>query len=271
MNAATFAAGTAPRPLPELIFAVVGAARAGTAALQSALDGHPQARCMGDVLSDCDQVRRLVHESFYGPAPPGAASAHCSNDPISPGNPERYLEAHVFRAPFELKAFGVKLTYEQLAHYDLWDYLADKLRQGSFCLVHLVRNPLMCSLSWARARLRRSWYLPAGSSARPSSVSLPGLTDEGQQALLQSVRDHEARQLRLERLGADRFDLSYRRLCRQPSDAWRAVCDYLELPPCAGLQPRTRKLDEPSRLALTAMTAGAPAEVRRYLQDPEMY
>ena len=111
-----------------LNFVLVGNYFAGHEILQSSLSKHPSIVCHGDVLNSDDDVRKQVHESYFGD------SRHVPDwyrpDVLSA---EQYLNNKIFdNQLYGEQAIGVQLHYQDIAANDMWDYLQSKCREGDF-------------------------------------------------------------------------------------------------------------------------------------------
>src|SRR5262245_34441108 len=162
---------TLERPVAQataLNFVIAGEHRSGVAVAQTALDCTPGVVCHGDLLFDehggpeeQEAVRRDAHESYFGrPADPEAATRapEWFSARYEHPNPCRYLTDQVFDHPCGGEDHvGVRLLYPQIVKYDLFDYLEGRYREGDFCLVHVLRNPLACLISLKQARQSGLW------------------------------------------------------------------------------------------------------------------
>ncbi len=209
-----------------LNYVVLGNARSGAAVVQSTLSRRPGAVCHAGLMHPDEGTRRAVHENYFGP----------SKDPVK--LPEWFREGYV--SPWQYinhtildnpqkgeQAVGFLLTYPQVVRWDLYDLFEARCREGDFCVVHVVRNPVACFVSLKQAEKygiwARSWD-DAGPARCPSPVSL----DPSE--LVDFCRNHEAVRGKIRAACSDVLEVPYRDLFLDYQAVMAKVFDFLELP-----------------------------------------
>jgi len=142
-------------------------------------------------------------------------------------------------APQGERAIGVRLTYGMIEQHQLWEYLAERMKEGSFCVVRFDRPPLDCLTSFRMAEKKRS------------RVFLD------QQKSYSFVRRHRAALERTKRLfGDDMAVVAYRDWLQAPKKWLREIAEYIDLP---------RDAVSSSRTVTTPSSAFSPGSLRRHL------
>jgi len=243
---------TLPSPLvaqgATLNYVVTGDHRSGVAVVQSCLDQTPAVVCHGDLFFDeygdvayQDRTRRAAHERYFG----AAADDEVGKFPewFAPGdgaNPCRYLNDRVFDNPRAGEDHvGVRLLYHQIARYELFDLLNERWREGDFCLVHVVRNPVACLVSKLQAERSGLWRQHASS---PAALASPPPVYLDLAELVQAVRLHEAVKGKIRVCCPDALEVPYRELVFNYQKTMERVFEFLEVPPQVVPQPLWQRL-----------------------------
>lgn len=261
-----------------LNFVVAGDHRSGVSVVQSALNHTPGVVCHGDLLFDeygdfeaQEAVRRQAHEDYFGrPVDPVAAvkAPEWFSAKYEFPNPCRYLTDQVFDNPREGEDHvGVRLLYPQLARFDLYDYLEERYREGDFCLVHVLRNPVACLVSLKQAQRSGVWREHASSPVQGRSP-LPVSLDP--QEAIQAVQQHEAISRKLRAACPDALTVRYRDLVLRYQRTMEGVFEFLELPQQQIPSPAYRRLknhDMRKRISNYALLRIEAPQVRPYLEE----
>lgn len=255
-----------------LNFVVAGDSRAGTSVVQSALDHTPRVTCHGDLFFDSygtqqeqQALRREAHESYFGTAPPAAAPEWLTET----GNPCRYLCDQVWDHPHgDENRVGVRLLYQQLARYDLYDLLEERYQEGDFCVVHVLRNPVVCRASLSQACQSGRWL---EHTSEPVQDRLPTPVSLDVPELVAFVRRHEAIRRKIKFSCRDLLEVPYHDLCLDYQATMEGICEFLELPPQRVALPSCRRLrnrDLRGRIYnLAQLRAELPHDMRAYLDE----
>jgi len=193
--------------LETLNFVVVGGHMAGQGVLQESLTQHPMIICHGTLLGGSDESRKAMHESYFDD------SMHVP-DWYQPDllSAEQYLSNKVFdNAIHGEQAIGVQLSYQDIVENDLWDYLQGKCRQGNFCLLHAVRNPVACFIE----------HLQVTSQGSHTLCPDPD-------RLIRFVREHRSAEAKLNRVFDDSLSIPYHELILDFQGSLRLILKYLE-------------------------------------------
>lgn len=218
----------------RLVFLLVGPRRGGGAAVQTALDRHPKLMCAGDTLASQGYLNREEHERYFGPW----EDVFDETDGQPRLNVERYLDQFLFNFPTSAHGLGIRLTYEQLAEYDLWDYWERRGREVGFCLLHITRNPLATFLSQRRAQQTGVWRCQNGDA--PPRYPWSTNCDWSAEEVVDHVRQQDSWQARVERLCRDQLKIPYSSVVNFP-EARHRLCEFMELP-IHKIQPTTKPL-----------------------------
>jgi hypothetical protein len=197
------------RSTKTLNFVLVGGYSAGQELLQTSLSRHPLIVCHGPLLSGDNESRKSRHESYFGD------SGHVP-DWYRPDNlsAEQYFNNKIFdNALHGEQVIGVQLSYQDIVVYDLWDYLQSRCRDGDFCLLHVVRNPVACFIDHLN------------STGQPGQLSCLDST-----TLTSFVREHKAAEIKLNRVFDDKLVIPYHELLLDFQGSLRLVLQYLECP-----------------------------------------
>jgi len=243
-----------------LNYVLAGNHHSGYGMLQSALAAHPRMICHGEILHADESVRKEEHEAYFGPS--GRLADHFMPTQISV---EQYLNNKIFdNTLFNEKSVGVKLNYDCIRNYDLWEYLDQKTRRGDFCILHVERNPVACFVAWKHQQ---------GRDGLARNKTAPIYADPTE--LTQFVRDHLATVAKLEQLCTDRLAIKYHELLLDFRGVLHKVFKFLEIkfsPACIPNQRQVRRQSVRSRVAnWTALQFEVPNDVRELLKDPKLF
>lgn len=206
-------------------YVLAGSVRAGTSAVASSVNNYGGAVCHIGLFDKNPEVRKRVHEDYFGEAEEGAPEHYV--DGLT--NPWQYVNSRVLDNPQRgEKAVGVSLTYDTLNRFDLYDLLHERGRQGDFSVVHVVRNPVACFVSLKQAEQSGQWGRTWNSTAAPCMPSPVRLVPE---ELVAFCATHETVCAKVRAACEDRLEIQYRDLCERFQDVMAEVFEFLELPP----------------------------------------
>jgi hypothetical protein len=248
---------------PErLNFMIVGSPYAGCNWLQEALAAHPRIVCHGDILSPDESARKSSHEKYFGIS--GKTPDWFADGTISA---EQYLNNKIFdNALHNENAIGVKAAYGHLKRFDLWDYVENRCRQGDFCLVHVVRNPIACFVAYKQQSNRLA---ELGVASHDLAV------ETTPRELADFVRDQLADEIKVNRLSADRAVIPYHELILDFRSAVTHVFGYLNTEfhsVCLANRQRVRQLDARSLIVdLDQIVKKLPPDIVDQLKQPALF
>jgi hypothetical protein len=249
-----------------LNFILVGDDRCGAGVVLTTLNNRPDVVCHAGLFAPSEDDRRLAHETYFGPSDPEASDPDHFVENVT--NPWDYINRTVLDNPHRGEsAVGLHLTYATLRRWELCDLLTHRYRDGDFCLVHVVRNPVACLVSLKQAERTGSWQRLPGEPGRhpPSAVTL----DPAE--LTEFCRAHAATRTRVRAACGDALEVAYRDLFVDYQAVMGRVCEFLELPDAGRFRPGSRRLrnrrmaDRVSNLA--ALAKAVPSDVRDYLRE----
>lgn len=258
------------RATQTLNFILAGQARCGGTLLQTSINAHPEAVCHGDLLHEVEAVRQTNHEGYFGPPPDPQSPTYFNSRILSP---EHYLSTRIFDNPlWEEAAVGVKLLYQQLYAYDLWDYCQSRCRAGDFCLIHVTRNPVACFVSLQQAKQSGVWtqdFNDRSMLPQPDPVWLVA------KDLTAFCRAHTAHEAKLRQFCDDRLEISYRELFLNYREVMEGVFRFLSLTPYYQVTPGTRRLKNrliPDRISnFERVRAEVPQDVRDFFDADDLF
>lgn len=251
-------------------FALTGEARSGAGAVATAVNARREAVCHADLFHRDDAVRRAAHEAYFGPTA-DEEQPEWFVDGVT--NPWQYVERTVVDNPRrDEAAVGFYVPYGVVRKWELYELFEQKCREGSFGVVHVVRNPVACYVSLKQAEHSGVWTRgpKEKGAARPPS---PVRVDAGD--LLRFCRDHAATTTKIRDACRDRLEVSYRDVVYDFQKTMRRVFDYVELPEVPSLAKagckRLRNRPVLDRISnLTELRLDLPTEVRRLLDDEDL-
>ena len=244
-------------------FMVLGNQHSGYGLLQSSLAAHPDIVCHGDLLHDDEKIRKIEHSMYFGTA--DKVTDHFDPSHLSV---EQYFNNKIFDNIFHgEKAVGAKVSYDHLRRYDLWEYIDQRCRQGDFCLVHVVRNPISCYVAWKQQHVLSR--VESGSRER-----LPAIWVDAAE-LTQFVREHAATAAKINRLCPDRAIIPYHELILDFRGVLEKLLEFLELKfssVCLPNQKRAQCKDIRSRVTnWTDLKNTVPRDVLEYADSPTLF
>lgn len=252
-----------------LNFVIVGQVRSGSAVLQSALNNLSAVTCHDDLFHVSPEVRRKVHEQYFGEAPSPDLPTWYMPALV---NPYQYLSRQIFDQNLrEEQAIGVRLTYEQVDKFQFYDLLRDRCQEGDFCMLHVRRNPVACFVSQKQAQ--ESGVYAVDLNKRDTTPPQPIAVDP--QELTQFVRKHEATAGKITASCDDTLEITYRELSRNYSNTLKRALDFIEQPTRLVPQPNYRRLanhDMTKRIAnFDELRQKVPADIREFLVPGTLY
>jgi hypothetical protein len=257
-----------------LNFVVAGGFRSGASVVQSSLNQMNGVVCHADLLfcdygdhDEQDAVRREAHEAYFGPCrAPSRLPEWFTRD----GNPYRYLTDVVFDKPKRNESrIGVLLNYDLIGKWELYDLLEERWREGDFCVVNVVRNPIACLVSAKQARKSGVWRESASSPVQGGGSPLPvGLDPE---EVVACVRRHISVQGKIRASCKDALEVQYKDLVFKFDSVMSDVFEFLEIPQQKIPRPASRRMRNRSmeeRIAnYPALMRELPSEARRFLEE----
>jgi len=241
-----------------LNFILAGNYYSGYGLLQASLAAHPKVVCHGEVFHVENSVRQAEHEQYFGNA--GKFADHFIPTNLSA---EQYLNNKIFDNTLHgEKAVGVKLDYEALRNYDLWEYVDQKSRRGDFCVVHVRRNPVACYICRQQALTGA-----IADSDRLMHIDAADLTA--------FCREHVSSAGKLDSFCPDRVVVSYHELLLNFRDVLERLLGFLELdfsPACIPNSRRVNRLGVKHRVVnFQDLRNKVPIDVREFIDDPMLY
>lgn len=249
-----------------LNFMLLGNHYSGYGLLQTSLMSHPQIVCHSELFHQDEAVRRAEHERYFG------ESNNKFSDHFVPTvlSVEQYLNNKIFdQVLHKERVVGVKVPYEVLRNYDLWEYVDYQSRCGDFCVVHVRRNPVACFIA-QQQDLEMS--LAAAAATRRNADDPIFIEPD---TLTEFCRQHLSDASKIERYCSDRAVVSYHELLLDFRTVLERLFDFLELdviPACIPNQCRVRRRDIHRRASnLKNIRDQVPPDVRELIDDPLLY
>lgn len=205
-------------------FVLTGNVRCGASAVISSINNYGGAVCHIGLFDPNDEVRKASHVSYFGESSDGQPQ-WCIEGQT---NPWQYLNASVLDRPMRGEsAVGVHLSYADVARFDLFDLFEQRGRAGDFSVVHVVRNPVACFVSFKQATQSGLWHRTGNQAAvRPPSPVRLDPTE-----LVAFCTAHDIAYAKTHASCVDRFEISYHALVVNFQTVMAEVFDFLELPP----------------------------------------
>jgi len=262
-----------PFPVDRTLnFIVTGQVRCGAAVVQTSICRHSRAYCHGDLLHEDESIRRKAHEAYFGPSrdPRALPEWYALKQPEGRSNPERYLTSSVFdHARYEEAVLGVKVLYPVLQAHDLWEYCEDRYKEGDFCVVHVLRNPIACFVSLKQAQQSGVWQHEVNS---PAPCYFPRTVHVDVDELIPFIRHHEASLEKVRRAIPDALEIEYQDLRYNYAETVNRLFRFLELPwlrNCmSGIHPLKSKSFYQRIANFKELRRALPLSMQRYL-EPE--
>jgi len=187
-------------------------------------------------------------------------------------SPEHYLGSRIFTQPRkDEKVVGVWLSYVELHRHDLWDFLKTQTLLGDFCVIHVLRNPLMCYVSWKQAQNSAVWRQDANEQPKEE---IPAPVTIEPREFAEFCRSQLAWEAKLQAACPDRLEIRYQELFLNYRPVLRQVLKFLELEPCH-LSPGTRRLrnrSPRSRIVdFDGALAACPQDLRHLFEAPDLF
>lgn len=209
-----------------LNYMVIGEVRSGSTVVQSSLCNRSGAVCHGELLHPSEDVRREAHEAYFGLAKnPQKLPEWFKEGEISPW---QYINHTILDNPKKGEcAVGFRLMYPQVHKWELYDLFETRCREGDFCIVHVVRNPIACFVSLKQAEKSGKWarsWNSDGSDRCPSPVSLDA------SELVEFCRVHASIQGKIRAACSDLLEITYLEMFLDYQGVMRKVFEFLELP-----------------------------------------
>jgi hypothetical protein len=170
-------------------------------------------------------------------------------------------------------AVGCHLPYATVRRYELYELLAIRCREGDFCLVHVVRNPVAAFVSLKQAEksgvATRGW-LDRVPNQRPAPIRL----DPAE--LTEFCRTYEATRGKVKAACDDALEVRYADLLMHYQDTMQKVFEFLELPPRPEMaRPSCRRLrngEVRERVTnLAEVRAAVPSDVRTLIDADDLF
>jgi hypothetical protein len=260
---------------PLLNFAVTGPIRGGTAVVQTSINNHPKAVCHGNLLSggrtaEADALRRESHERYFGP----------SHDPLrmpewytcGSTNPVQYLVEQVWDNPLRGEsAVGLCLPYHEVTYLDLCELFQERYQEGDFCVIHVLRNPVTCFVSYKQAQHSGLWAClhnaPRDDAPPAEMVDLP--------ELVQFVNAYDATRRRINAACPDCLVITYKDLFLEYQATMRKVFEFLEIPALPLAHAGQRRLCNHELSARVRnwdqIFQRAPSEIKAYMTADDLF
>ncbi len=266
--------GLSKSEAPEVLnFVITGQLECGASLLREALNRHSMLVCHGDLLATDAAIRRVHHESYFGPSgntPDWLVTGHISG--------EQYLTNKIFDNPLRgERAIGVKISYAGIYDYDLWDYLGNRCLVGDFCLIQVKRNPVACFVSVQRRRSERPEESSFDRELReisdlPPPPSPPFLQLDVEE-LVSFVRKQAAADEKIARICDDRLEISYSELIYDFPSVLQETLKFLNIS-SERVKAPTGIAGAGSRHRLSHwrhLRNKVPHDIRSYFEDKEFF
>lgn len=206
----------------RLNFALVGQQRSGLSIVSRMLNNHCTVACHENLLHVNPTIRRMNHVACFG-----------EDDLTWPPDKEGdFSHVSMLRhGVFNLTRFGASVvgfctTYDQIAGKQLHEAFEEWWREGSFCLIHVDRNPISCFVSLMQANESGIWK---NYVTRPEK-NLPVYVDKDE--LLQFIEMHRRVRYRTLIACEDNVQLHYRDLLYHTGIVAERLCEFLQIRPC---------------------------------------
>ena len=247
-----------------LNFVLVGEVRAGTYPLHTALNCVPTIISHAHLLHDDIKLRTKAYTSYFGnlgsPFDTEESSAHY------------FLKSRIFDRPVNKETIvGVRLTYDQIRKYDLFDLFKERTNEGDFCVIHVERNPLVCFVSNKQAEQTKLYYhaTKLNSSTIPDKIWLD--TEE----LAEFVSNHIMVRNRINLLCHDVCRIQYHDIYFDFDTVMSRVLEFLETAETKSYKPTVKRL--PNRtlqervFQLDKILAELPSDLRSEIMSRDLF
>ena len=261
---------TLNKDLCALNFVVFGDVRSGTGVVQSSITNRIGVVCHADLFHTDLKVRREAHESYYGPCEDPENSPEWFVDTT---NPVRYINHIIFDNPQHgERTIGFRVLYEVIERWELWELFEQRFREGDFCMIHVVRNPVACFVSLKQAQASGIWSQGHNDERKP----IPGAISLDVVELVEFCRRHAAVRSKIKSVCRDTVDVLYRDLFLNYQQTMAKIFDFLELSYSEqpALSSRRRLRNRPLRERIsnwTMLLAEVPHEIRTLMTAEDFF
>lgn len=247
-----------------LNFVLVGEVRAGTYPLHTALDTVPTIVSHAHLLHDNLKLRNKAYTGYFGhhgsPFNPEESSAHY------------FLRSRIFDRPLNQETIiGVRLTYDQIRKYDLFDLFKERTNEGDFCVIHVERNPLVCFVSSKQADKSALYYQE--SKLRQNIVPDKMWIDS--EELTEFVSSHIATRNRINLMCHDVCRIQYHDLYFDFDSVMSRVLAFLETAETKTYKPTVRRLlnrtIQERVFQLDKILAELPSDLRSEIMSRDLF
>ena len=248
-----------------LNFVVTGAVRSGTGVIQSTLNSLPQVVCHADLFHPDKKIRKNCYLKYF------------SDDDYfiyNVTNPAQFLSHKVFDHPKynELKV-GVRILYDAVLRLDLFDYFEERCREGDFCLIHVIRNPVASLVSHIQAQKTNKFFTEKNKDHADSKKPFPVFLNE--EELIDFIKNYESALGKILNCCDDQLVIHYKDILFDFQTTIRKVMCFLELPdPLFPVQCPIKRLPNlpiRDRIAnFNILRKNLPYTYRRYLEAEDL-
>lgn len=247
-----------------LNFVLVGEVRAGTYPLHTALDSVPTIVSHAHLLHDDVKLRNKSYTSYFkhfgAPFDPNESSAHY------------FLQHRIFDRPVHDETIiGVRLTYDQIRKYDLFDLFKEKTNEGDFCVIHLERNPLVCFVSNKQAEKSKLFY----QTNKTSNQNIPDKVWIDVEELAEFVSNHIMIRNKINMLCHDVCRIQYHDMYFDFETVMTTILSFLETAEIKTYRPTVKRLanrtiDERA-FQLDKVLAELPSDLRSEIMSRDLF
>lgn len=209
-----------------LNFIVIGEVRSGTSIVQSSLCNRAGVICHANLMHPEEKIRKSAHEAYFG-----LSKNSCDvpewfvEQEISPW---QYINHTILDNPKRGEtAIGFRLMYPEIHKWELFDLFEMRCREGDFCLIHLLRNPIACFVSLKQAQRSGIWSCDLKDTYE---LRCPGPIFINPDELVSFCRTHLSIRSKIRASCNDCLEISYRDLFINYQSIMYKVFDFLELP-----------------------------------------
>ncbi len=199
-----------------LNFVITGADNSGAGVIRQIVRNFPSTYCHTNLFHPEPSKRQEAHVSYFGDLGTEAIPEWCVPDKT---NPVQYLTKKIFDNNINAeKRIGVLLTYADIYKIELLDLFSMRCQEGDFCMIHIVRNPILSFISMKEeAYAENSLY-----RGRPLFIDI----DE----LREFVSLHYLIGTKIKTFCADCFEFKYEELVWNPFFIMQSLREFLQVP-----------------------------------------